>query len=166
MQRTKIGNIQVFPQNFSDLERCLENICNKDVIRFGDLKTGDIPDKPGVYIITDCRNEDVHENSFYVGKSINLRQRIRSHLSGNEKTSPTIRYLVSDEVEIEVVDKIDARGFIRGNLGLRWLEFEEFELSALQGMEKSIGYVEAYLVSRFQPLYGIFNPYRKNLKSK
>ena len=59
-----------------------------------------LPDKPGVYIMRDVEN-----NIIYVGKAVNLKNRVRSYFRKTEKTD-RIKRMVSliDHFEYIVVD--------------------------------------------------------------
>ena len=62
------------------------------------LRTGKLPDAPGVYLFKDAK-----KNILYIGKATSLRSRVRSYFNGDlaDKRSPWIAQM------IEQVDKVD-----------------------------------------------------------
>ncbi len=60
------------------------------------LKT--LPTKPGVYLMKDVRGQII-----YVGKAINLRNRVRSYFHASANHTPKTRYLVSEIADLEFI---------------------------------------------------------------
>ena len=77
-----------------------------------------VPTKPGVYLMKDRQGEVI-----YVGKAINLRNRVRSYFHASAEHSPKLRrmvdkitdldFIVTDsEIEAALVDAVSAYQFI------------------------------------------------------
>ena len=63
-----------------------------------DQKLSHLPDKPGVYLWKDSQGRII-----YVGKAINLRNRVRSYMQSGRHQSPKVRALVSRIADLEYI---------------------------------------------------------------
>ncbi len=133
------------------LEKYLWMILSQKPICFGDFEKNSIPQTQGVYLITDIRNP-MNERVMYVGDSGNLRNRIYIHFMGKVANSPSIRYLVHDSAESGITNYHEARKFIVNNFAYRFIECKE----DWEDPTKICGYIEAYLIAKLKPLYGIY----------
>ena len=57
-----------------------------------------LPDKPGVYIMHDSK-----DNIIYVGKAINLKNRVRQYFQSNRKRTAKINKMVSNIAYFEYI---------------------------------------------------------------
>ena len=63
-----------------------------------DQKLSHLPDKPGVYLWKDSQGRII-----YVGKAINLRNRVRSYMQSGRHQSPKVRAMVSRIADLEYI---------------------------------------------------------------
>src|SRR5450432_647293 len=61
-------------------------------------KLATLPTKPGCYL-----HKDKHGTIIYVGKAINLRNRVRSYFQKGANHTPKVRRLVSNIVDFEYI---------------------------------------------------------------
>lgn len=127
------------------LHERLEELLKVKPIHYSDIQRRDLPELPGVYLITSFQNEK--EYAMYVGRTRNILGRIyRNHLMGNIKASSFKRYLCHDNEMIEVADPQQAKTYIRANCQVRFiLESEVY----MRGM------LENYFTAVLKPRYGI-----------
>lgn len=57
-----------------------------------------LPDKPGVYLMKDAQGRII-----YVGKAINLKNRVRSYFQSTRNHAPKVRVMVEHIVELETI---------------------------------------------------------------
>jgi excinuclease ABC subunit C len=57
-----------------------------------------LPDKPGVYLM-----KDEHGRIIYVGKAVNLKNRVRSYFQSSRNHSPKVRSMVARIVDLEYI---------------------------------------------------------------
>lgn len=99
----------------------LKEVLNQPVKNFADNRSDDVPKKPGVYIISDKKAQQI----IYAGRTKNLRRRLmRDHRRGNIEGSQFRKALgqtlgTSNEKEI--------RKYIGENCSFRFLVIEDFE---------------------------------------
>jgi len=61
-------------------------------------KLAALPEEPGVYLF-----KDKHGRILYIGKAINLRNRVRSYFHGEDATRPWLRDMIAKIADIEVL---------------------------------------------------------------
>ena len=87
-----------------------EKVLASQKLLFSEIKPSQIPDAPGVYVI---KNRDSDE-TLYVGRTKNLRQRIYSnHLHGPITNARLKKYLIEDPNEPSITDLAAAKQYLK-----------------------------------------------------
>lgn len=128
------------------LEQSLNDLLNKDVLLFKNLKPNMLPVEEAVYLLTFIQNSKT-ELPYYVGRTKNIRRRIyTNHLMGSTTNARLKKYLVADETEDLIVSPAIAKIYIRENCGIRWINVNDVRLR---------GALEGYFTAMLFPKYGI-----------
>ena len=61
-------------------------------------KANELPDSPGVYTMYDASGDVI-----YVGKAVNLRNRVRSYFRKTSQQDPKVRAMVSNIADFEYI---------------------------------------------------------------
>lgn len=118
-----------------------EELVNCDPVPFKRLSSSDIPNKPGVYLIT--ARKYTREICYYVGRTKKLRNRHKQHLSSNFGSARLQKYLVDTK---ECSNPATAKEFIVKYCRVRWVEESN--------MRKRYA-LEGYLTGMLFPQHGI-----------
>ena len=105
------------------------NISNNKVVQ---AKLKSLPKSPGVYLYRNDKNRVI-----YVGKAINLKNRVSSYFRGDHPTSPQGLRRTSDPKTVELVKHI---------VDMEWI---------VTGSEIEALILEAELIKRYKPRYNI-----------
>lgn len=118
-----------------------EAIMNCKPVSFSQLSSSDIPNRPGIYLITSSKSK--REISYCVGRTKKLRTRHQQHLSGDLRSARLQKYLVT---EGECEDAPSAKEFMSKHCRVRWVEEPD--------MRKRYA-LEGYITGILAPKYGI-----------
>jgi predicted GIY-YIG superfamily endonuclease len=120
-------------------ERLLNKLLAQPPLRFADMKPSDLPlsKTAGVYLIA------VRGESYYVGRTKNLRRRLPEHLNGPPQSARLKKYLVAAG---ECADWETAKQFLREHASVRRLEEPDM---------RQRYFLECYATAMLEPKYGI-----------
>ena len=97
-------------QRMQEGKSIAEKVLASQKLLFSEIKPSQIPDAPGVYVI---KNRDSDE-TLYVGRTKNLRQRIYSnHLHGPITNARLKKYLIEDPNEPSITDLAAAKQYLK-----------------------------------------------------
>lgn len=129
----------------SFLQSSLENLLSMRPVRYEIITPSILPDKAGVYLISELVTEN--ELCLYVGRSKNLQNRIyTNHLMGNLTNARLKKYMCSDQGHSCFGDAVLAKNYIRTNCLVRWV---------LEDDIRKRGALEGYFTAMLFPKYGI-----------
>ena len=125
--------------NVAELKARLEELLQQKDIEFSRMKPSKLPEKAGVYVISDSCDMPL-----YIGRTKNLKQRLYyNHLMGHLSNACLKKYLIDARV---VKDKEEAKEFIFQNCKVRWIFEEDYRMR---------GFLEGYFTGIFAPDFGI-----------
>jgi len=133
-------------QWLNSLDNALQSLLLLNPIPFSTLTPSKIPERAGVYLITEKLNKK--ETALYVGRTKNLRQRIyTNHLMGSITNARLKKYIINDADHSCFQDVKLAKVYIRKNCLVRWIFEDEIRIR---------GAIEGYLTAMLFPKYGIY----------
>jgi len=125
------------------LEERFNALVNAVPLSFSLLTPSQLPEEPGVYVITALIAEEDHP--YYVGRTKNLRQRLyTNHLMGALSNARLKKHLITSG---ECADISAAKQFIRANCAVRWVQ---------QVGHRERGAIEGYVTGLLFPKHGIY----------
>ncbi|KYO65276.1 excinuclease ABC subunit UvrC [Thermovenabulum gondwanense] len=105
---------------------------------FNPLKVNKFPEKPGVYLM-----KDIEGKIIYVGKAINLKNRVKSYFRNKESLSPKVRAMVSQIEDIEfIVTESDLEALV---LECNLIKFHKPKYNILLRDDKQYPYIKINL---------------------
>ncbi len=109
------------PDHLEQLTAALKELCNKIPIRFRDVLPNDLPERPGIYLIT--KVEDEFEIPYWIGRADNIKHRVFTGLLMGGYASTSFKKELEDKKICANVE--DAKKFIRDHCTLRWLRIQD-----------------------------------------
>ena len=100
------------------LEAKFSELVNAEALPFSGLVPSKVPTSAGVYLIS--KREKRGEKAYYVGESVNLRERLyRNHLMGQPASNARLKkYLIEAG---ECADPSVAKRFLQSTCLVRWV---------------------------------------------
>jgi len=127
------------------LQTAIEQLHSTQPLAFRVIKPSLLPDRSGVYLITEI--VEGFENALYVGRTKNLQQRIYyNHLMGSIINARLKKYIIHDEKHSCFGNVEMAKDYIRQHCWVRWI-FEDDV--------RKRGALEGFFTAKYFPKYGI-----------
>jgi hypothetical protein len=159
----RIATAEVERQPKAWLKYCTQKLnllCNKQPQPFSEIRSK-LPITGGIYLIS-LAPVNGKEKPLYVGRTINLKQRIyTNHLQGPLSSARLKKYLLAD-IEWNIDQKqtlLHAKDYILKNCNVRWITTEEIEKGnpyPKEHQHRVRGALEGYLTGVLFPRYGIY----------
>lgn len=125
------------------LKERFKALVNATPLPFSALTPSQLPEEPGVYVITALIGGQ--EQPYYVGRTKNLRQRLyTNHLMGALSNARLKKHLIAAG---ECANIAEAKQFIRDHCSVRWVP---------QTGHRERGAVEGYVTGLLFPKHGIY----------
>ncbi len=109
------------PDRLEKLSEALRELCDKRSLPFRDMLPNELPERPGVYLIT--KVEDEFEIPYWIGRADNIKRRVFTGLLMGGYANLSFKKQL-EEKEI-CADIEEAKKFIRKNCALRWLRIQD-----------------------------------------
>ena len=109
------------PNHLDELNKALNELCSKDPLPFKDILPNDLPERPGVYLIT--KVEDEFEIPFWIGRAENIRSRVHTGLLMGGYSDASFKLELQEKGISTNVE--ETKQFMREHCALRWLRIAD-----------------------------------------
>ena len=130
------------PDHLNELSKVLNELCSKDPLYFRDVLPNDLPERPGVYLITKVEPE--FEIPDWIGRAENIKSRVHTGLLMGGYSNMSFKLELQEKGICASVE--EAKKFIREHCALRWLRIADQRFRDL---------VACYAASVLNPKCGI-----------
>ena len=109
------------PDRAHELNKALNELLGKDPLRFRDILPNDLPERPGVYLIT--KIEEEFEIPYWIGRADNIKSRVFTGLLMGGYADASFKRELQEKHICASVE--EAKQFIREHCALRWLRIAD-----------------------------------------